>query len=84
MRRLIFGLLWGSLGLLVAACSSATSAPIETTALPTSAAGTTATPVRAPRNVHTPTEFNLLYYPTDINIVGKTGRPQFINAYADW
>ena len=78
MRRLLLALL----GLLIAACSTTTATSIEPPAEPT--LGPTATPLRAPRNVYTPTEYNLLYYPTDLKLVGITGRPQFINSYADW
>jgi thiol-disulfide isomerase/thioredoxin len=83
MRRLLMYLLFSGLGLLVASCSAAT---IQSANSPTTAPtlGPTATPLRAPRNVYIPTEFDLLYYATDLNLVGVTGRPQFINAYADW
>jgi hypothetical protein len=80
MRRLFIWLLGWGFALFAVACSA------STTMQPTKASevGPTATPLRAPRNVNIPTEFDLLYYPTDLNLVGITGRPQFINAYADW
>jgi thiol-disulfide isomerase/thioredoxin len=83
MRRLWLLLLSGGLGLLVMACSTAAVQPTNS---PTSAPtpGPTPTPLRAPRNFYIPTEFDMIYYPTDLNLIGATGRPQFINAYADW
>jgi hypothetical protein len=86
MRRLAIWLLGCGFALLAVACSAATSTTIQPTDRSTAASegGPTTTPLRAPRNVYIPTEFDLLYYPTDLNLVGATGRPQFINAYADW
>lgn len=83
MRFIKIGLFIVISGLFLTACGTPTVEPTsqpsaDPTALPT------ATPPRAPRTVRIPTEYNLLYYPTDLNIVGNTGRPQFINAYADW
>jgi len=83
MRNSFLWIFIVTIGLLVSACGSATVEPTSSpTGLPE--AEPTATPPRAPRNVRTPTEYDLLYYATDLNLVGVTGRPQFINAYADW
>jgi thiol:disulfide interchange protein len=84
MHRLLQWLLWGVLGALAVACAGPTTELLSTTpASGTQDIASTAT-LAAPRYVYTPSEFDLLYYPTDLNIVGSTGRPQFINAYADW
>ena len=83
MRYLFVWMFIVIFGLLLTACGTVTVEPTpHPTKLPK--AEPTATLPRAPRNVHTPTEYDLLYYATDINIVGITNRPQFINAYADW
>jgi thiol-disulfide isomerase/thioredoxin len=83
MQRFLISLFLSGLGLVIASCSAVTlqsaSSPIIVPTL-----GPTPTPLRAPRNIYIPTEFDLLYYATDLNLVGVTGRPQFINAYADW
>ena len=83
MRHLLTKLSFIILGLLLTACGATVAEP---TPRPTKAPQVeiTSTPLRAPLKVRIPTEYDLLYYPTDLNIVGITGRPQFVNAYADW
>jgi thiol:disulfide interchange protein len=83
MRHILVWLSIAVFGMLLTACGTVTVKPTtHPTKLPKSEP--TSTPLRALRNIHTPTEYNLLYYPTDLKLVGITGRPQFINAYADW
>jgi hypothetical protein len=87
--RLIRWLLWGILGMVAVACASAATIPTPTAAHPTSAPDPTTIPAAGAvpaelREVRVPDNRNQLYYPTDLSYLGTTGRPQFINAYANW
>jgi hypothetical protein len=88
MQRIVGWILWSLLGLVAVACTGSAadlSTRLQlTTPSPEHRESQPTATLAAPRKVYIPTEFDLLYYPTDLNIVGITGRPQFINAYADW
>lgn len=90
MIQMLRLLLWGAVGLVAVACASAAATlPTPTAAPPTSAPDPTTIPASGAvpaelREVRIPDNRNQLYYPTDLNYLGTTGRPQFINAYANW
>ena len=78
MRRLVLfiSLLFG---LLLVACGSGATAETAVSA------DTTASDASAPVPVESkPVDPNRLYAVSDLNQVANTGRPQFLNSFANW
>ncbi|MBK8906154.1 MAG: hypothetical protein IPM53_33555 [Anaerolineaceae bacterium] len=86
MKRIwIFWLFWASTAVFLAACSSRAPEAIPSpTQLPATAMAT-ATTMAAATTTAVPTEPTTnTTNPNDLDLIGQTGRPQFLNAYASW
>ncbi|HUN09793.1 MAG TPA: hypothetical protein PLQ56_24530 [Aggregatilineales bacterium] len=76
--RLLFVVMAGMLAACASAAITPTAPPAATTPLPPDDTGSAqaATPVMGMGG--------RLYAAQDLSIIANTGRPQFLNAYADW
>ena len=76
--RLLFVVMAGMLAACASAAITPTAPPAATTPLPPDDKGSAqaATPVMGMGG--------RLYAAQDLSIIANTGRPQFLNAYADW
>jgi hypothetical protein len=70
MKRLLYLLCFTLLSVIIGACAPAANAPAGSSA----AKPASDIPVRT----------GSMYPQQDLTIIAKTGRPQFVNAYADW